>query len=225
MMITGKYRSVAVPAYVAALVLLLATPAIAADPMFPPASRIGLVPPPGMTVSRGFLGFEDVAKDAAILLATQPAVAYPELEKSIATDALKKQGITVEKRETMKFDFGTGTLVTTKQAADKATYRKWLLVVQAKDFTALVNAQAPDMESAYPEAVMRAALATLTARDTVPDSEKLSLLPFAIGDLAGFHIQRVVPGRALVLLDTPDGEPTDNFEARMVIGIFPGGPS
>lgn len=225
MMNVGKYRSLAPACLVATLALLLPAPAPAAETVFPVASAIGLVPPPGMTPSKSFLGFEDVAKDAAILLATQPAAAYPELEKSIATDALKKQGMTVEKRETMKFDFGSGVLVTTKQAADKTTYRKWLLVAQAKDFTALLNAQVPEKETAYPDAVMRAAVATLTARATVPDSEKLSLLPFEIGDLAGFHIQRVLPGRALLLLDTPDGEPTDNFDARMLIAIFPGGPS
>jgi len=226
MMNAGKYRSLVTAAYVvAALALLPAAPARAADPVFPAASRVGLVPPPGMTPSKSFLGFEDVAKDTAILLATQPAAAYSELEKSLATDALKKQGMTVEKRETMTFDFGSGVLVTAKQAADKTTYRKWLLVAQAKDFTALLNAQVPEKETAYPDAVMRAAVATLTARATVPDSEKFSLLPFEIGDLAGFHIQRVLPGRALLLLDTPDGEPTDNFDARMLIAIFPGGPA
>jgi hypothetical protein len=226
MMNAGKYRFFAAAAYLAvALALALAAPAHAADAVFPTASRVGLVPPPGMTLSKSFLGFEDVAKDSAVLLATQPAAAYPELEKSLATDALKKQGITVEKRETMKFDFGNGALVTGKQPADKTTYRKWLLVAQGKDFTVLLNAQTPEQETAYPDAVMRAALASLAARATVPDAEKLSLLPFAIGDLAGFHIQRVLPGRALLLLDTPDGEPTDNFDARMFIVIFPGGPA
>jgi len=226
MMSAGKYGTFAAAVcFAAALASLSAAPARAADPVFPIASPIGLVPPPGMTASKSFLGFEDVAKDAAILLATQPAAAYLELEKSLVTDALKKQGMTVEKRETMKFDFGSGVLVTTKQAADKATYRKWLLVAQSKDFTALLNAQVPEKESAYPDAVMRSAVATLTARATVPDSEKLSLLPFEIGDLAGFHIQRVLPGRALLLLDTPNGEPTDNYDARMLIAIFPGGPA
>jgi len=177
-----------------------------------------------MVVSKSFVGFEDVAKDSAILIAAQPPAAYPEIEKSLATDVLKKNGITVDNREEMKFDFGKGTLVIGKQTADKTRYRKWLLNVQTAELTALVNVQIPEQETAYPDAVVRAALATLAVRATIPDAEKLSLLPFTLGDLAGFHVENVLPGRAVMLVDTPDGVPTDNFDARMFIAAFDGGP-
>jgi hypothetical protein len=207
------------------LCLILAPAAQAADPIFPIGSRVGLVPPAGMVVSKGFVGFEDVAKDSAILIAAQPPAAFPEIEKSLATDALKKNGITVDNREEMKFDFGKGTLVTGKQTADKTRYRKWLLNVQTNDLTALVNVQVPEQETAYPDATVRAALATLAVRATIPDAEKLSLLPFTLGDLAGFHVENVLPGRAVMLIDTPDGVPTDNFDARMFVAAFDGGPT
>jgi hypothetical protein len=207
------------------LCLVLAPAAQAADPIFPIASRVGLVPPAGMVVSKGFVGFEDVAKDSAILIAAQPAAAYPEIEKSLATDSLKKTGITVDNREEMKFDFGKGILVTGKQTADKTRYRKWLLIVQGNDLTALVNVQVPEQETAYPDAAIRAALATLAVRTTIPDAEKLSLLPFTLDNLAGFHIENVLPGRAVMLIDTPDGVPTDNFDARMFVAAFDGGPT
>jgi hypothetical protein len=211
----------------AALAWLVLAPAArgAADPIFPIASRVGLVPPAGMVVSKGFVGFEDVAKDSAILIAAQPPAAYPEIEKSLATDALKKNGITVDNREEMQFDFGKGILVVGKQAADKTRYRKWLLIAQAKDLTALVNVQIPEQETAYPDAAVRAALATLAVRATIPDAEKLSLLPFTVGDLAGLHIENVLPGRAVMLIDTPDGVPTNNLDTRMFVAAFDGGPT
>jgi hypothetical protein len=227
----SKLNSVRTAAVLAAalaclvLCLFLAPAAQAADPIFPIASRVGLVPPAGMVVSKGFVGFEDVAKDSAILIAAQPAAAYPEIEKSLATDSLKKTGITVDNREEMKFDFGKGILVTGKQTADKTRYRKWLLIVQGNDLTALVNVQVPEQETAYPDAALRAALATLAVRTTIPDAEKLSLLPFTLDDLAGFHIENVLPGRAVMLIDTPDGVPTDNFDARMFVAAFDGGPT
>jgi hypothetical protein len=205
--------------------LVLPPAARAADPIFPIASRVGLVPPAGMVVSKGFVGFEDVAKDSAILIAAQPPAAFPEIEKSLATDALKKNGITVDSREEMKFDFGQGTLVVGKQTADKTRYRKWLLNVQTNDLTALVNVQVPEQETAYPDETIRAALATLAVRTTIPDAEKLSLLPFTLSDLAGFHIENVLPGRAVMLIDTPDGVPTDNFDPRMFVAAFDGGPT
>jgi hypothetical protein len=207
------------------LCLFLAPAARAADPIFPVGSRVGLVPPAGMVVSKGFVGFEDVAKDSAMLIAAQPAAAYPEIEKSLATDSLKKTGITVDNREEMKFDFGKGILVVGRQTADKTRYRKWLLIVQGNDLTALVNVQVPEQETAYPDATIRAALATLAVRATIPDAEKLSLLPFTVGDLAGFHVENVLPGRAVMLVDTPDGVPTKTFNPRMFVAAFDGGPT
>ena len=223
----SKLNSASTAAILAAALawLVLAPAARAADPIFPIASRVGLVPPAGMVVSKGFVGFEDVAKDSAILIAAQPPAAYPEIEKSLATDALKKNGITVDNREEMQFDFGKGILVVGKQAADKTRYRKWLLIAQAKDLTALVNVQIPEQETAYPDAAVRAALATLAVRATIPDAEKLSLLPFTVGDLAGLHIENVLPGRAVMLIDTPDGVPTNNLDTRMFVAAFDGGPT
>jgi hypothetical protein len=217
-----------VTAGLAALLAFLFFTALAqaADPTFPIGSRIGLVPPPGMVMSKNYLGFDDVDKDAAILLASQVAAAYPDIEKSLTPESLKAQGITIDKRETMQFPFGSGVLVTGKQTSDKKVYRKYLLVAQASDLTVLVNAQVPEQETAYPDAAMHAAIASVALRATVPDVEKLSLLPFTVGDLAGFHIQSVLPGRALVLIDNPNGTPTaDDFEARMFVAAFPGGPS
>ena len=210
----------------AALACLVLPPAArAADPIFPIASRVGLVPPAGMVVSKSFLGFEDVAKDSAMLIAAQPPAAFPEIEKSLATDELKKSGITVDRREEMKFDFGKGTLVVGKQTADKTHYRKWLLNVQTNDLTALVNVQVPEQETAYPDETIHAALATLAVRAIIPEAEKLSLVPFTFGDLAGFHVENVLPGRAVMLIDTPDGVPTSNFDPRMFVAAFDGGPA
>ena len=227
-MTSGSKLNSARPAAILAAALawlVLAPAARAADPIFPVASRVGLVPPAGMVVSKGFVGFEDVAKDSAILIAAQPPAAFPEIEKSLATDELKKNGITVDNREEMKFDFGQGTLVVGKQTADKTRYRKWLLNVQTNDLTALVNVQVPEQETAYPDATVRAALATLAVRATIPEAETLSLLPFTLGDRAGFHVENVLPGRAVMLIDTPDGVPTDNFDARMFVAAFDGGPT
>jgi hypothetical protein len=98
-------------------------------------------------------------------------------------------------------------------------------VAPAKDVTVLVNAQKPENQAAYTDAVIQAALATLTVRETVPDAEKLSLLPFAIGDMAGFHIQNIMAGRAVLLGDAPDSTNVNDFQAHMFIGAFPGGPT
>jgi hypothetical protein len=106
------------------------------------------------------------------------------------------------------------------------------LLAAASDLTALVTVQVPEHENAYSDRVVRAALATLAVRPTVPQAEELSLLPFAVGDLAGFKIDSVLPGRALVLSDVQGEGPNDSakgpserdLNARVLLAAMPGGP-
>jgi hypothetical protein len=204
-----------------------AAPARTEEVIFPVGSRVGLVPPPGMIASKTFDGFADPAKDAAILIAVLPAEAYAQIEKVIESDALKKQGVTVDKREPMQLSFGKGILLVGRQVAEKTHFRKWLLIASASDLTAMVTIQVPDPDNAYSDRALRAALATLAVRAKVPEEEELSLLPFSVG----FHVDDVLRGRALMLRDAPSAPdagketPPRGFDARMLIAAVPGGPS
>ena len=206
-----RFRSITAGAGLAVLLLslVLATPSRAAEPAFPPGSRIGLVPPTGMVISDAFAGFADPEKNAAILIATLPAAAYSQLDKTLDTEELRKQGITLEKREPMRLDAGKGFLLTGRQVAGKERYRKWLLVLASGDITALVSVQVPESDTAYPNNIVRTALATLAVRQKVPEQEQLGLLPFTVGDLAGFRVDAVLPGRALVLSAAAAETPKD----------------
>jgi len=214
---------------------LTATIAAAAEPVFPPGSRVGLVPPSGMVASDSFVGFADPNKNAAILITILPARAYSQLEKTFDADALKKQGISVQKREPMVLALGKAFLVTARQVADSKRYRKWLLVAAGDNLTALVSVQVPEQDGTYPDHAIRAALATLSVRQSVPEEEELGLLPFAIGNLAGFHIDNVLRGRAVILSDMPAtsaGAESDlakaaqaaAVRAHLLVAAVPGGP-
>jgi hypothetical protein len=214
----------------AALMLAVLTmPAQAADPIYPTGSRVGLVPPAGMSPSKRFSGFEDPADNAAILITALPGPAYAELEKTIVPDVLKRQGIDVEKREPIDLGVGKGFLMVGTQESGKAQFRKWILIAAADDLTVLVSVEVPEQSKTYTDAVVRAALATLSVRATVPDAERLSLLPFTVGDLAGFHIEDVLSGRALMLVDAPTNPGSEatgpKFNARFLVAASPGGPS
>lgn len=212
-------------------------PARAADAVFPIGSRIGLVPPVGMTLSRTFEGFEDTDNNAAILLATFPAEAFGYLDKSMVPDALKMQGI--DQREPFQANAGNGFLLAGKQTIGSVSFRRWMLIAPAGNVTALVTVRVPEQGSKYTDQIVRAALATVAVRASVPDAERLSLLPFTVGNLAGFQIDDVLPGRALMLgheapaQDQSTKAPADrnkdaavhNVDARMLIAALPGGPN
>jgi hypothetical protein len=242
-----RVAATAAPAMLAVMVatmlsITLTVPAWAADPTFPTGSRLGIVPPEGMVPSHNFMGFEDPQKNAAILFTTLPSQAYDSLDKSMVPEAMKKDGVDVDKREPIQLNIGKGFLLSGTQTANNAHYRKWLLVTAAGNITALVTVQVPDQDPAYPDKTMRDTLATLAVRDSVPDAEELSLLPFTVGDMAGFHINEVLPGRALLLVDKPADPASDQaksqtddsknqskdvvmLNARFFIAAMPGGPA
>jgi hypothetical protein len=228
-------------AFAAALALLMLTPpALCAEPaapaavVFPVGSRVGLIPPPGMVASKTFPGFMDPEKNAGIVIRVMPPNAYPAMKESLADDTLKKQGLTVVNRDTMQLAIGNADLVVGNELSpDKKPFRKWLLLVSTNDLTAAVSVQAPADDSVYSDAAVRTALASLTLRAKVPDTDYLQVLPFKVGDTAGFHIGNVIPGRALMLIDAPDyphmiatnGLPEYEFNARFIVTAAPGGPS
>lgn len=235
MMSNSKFSSIRALVGFAAIsaVLVLAMPALAADPVFPAGSRIGLVPPGAMVASQTFDGFADPGKDAAILITVLPGTAYAQIEKTMDAEVLKKQGVSLEKREPFKLNVGKGLLLTARQVADKTHYHKWLLVAAVSDVTALITVQAPEQDSIYSDRVVREALATLSVRAKVPEAEQLGLLPFAVGDLAGFHVDGVIRGRAVMLSDqqgetakdAANATPEDSTAAHLLIAAVPGGPT
>jgi hypothetical protein len=208
------------------VLLALASPAQAADVVFPPGSRIGLAPPPGMSPSHSFQGFEDAANSVAVVIAALPREAHWDLRRSTSAEELKKRGITFEKREEQKLDAGEASLVIARQEVDKVKLRKWIFSVLAPDLIALVTVQVPDeAANLYPEAAIRTALSTVTLRATVPIEEHLGLLPFRVGELAKFRIGGVIPGRAIMLTDAATDEPGPDIDSHIVVAVAPGGPA
>jgi hypothetical protein len=208
------------------LAVALGAPSLhAAEAVYPPGSRLGIAPPSGMVMSNNFFGFEDPSTNAAVILAALPAEAYGELEKTISAEALKKQGVTLEKREAMSISSGKAFLVIGHQEVDKVKVRKWILIGSSPTLTALVTVQIPEtVKNLYSDDAIRATLATLAIRATVPVEEQLSLLPFKIAELAGFQVGGVMPGRAVVLSDAPAdalGQP----QPHIFVSVAPGGPA
>lgn len=207
-------------------IALLAAPAQAADPVYPAGSRVGLAPPPGLSVSRTFSGFEDRENRVGLAIAVLPPAAYADIESSATPEALQKQGVTLDTREDIAHPLGKAFLVIGHQQIDNQTIRKWILVVSGADLTAIVTAQVPNAAQAvYPDAAIRAALMSVSVRADVPAEEQLSLLPFRVSDLAGFKIGGVIAGRALMLTDGAPNQPATTTDTHILVAVAAGGPA
>ena len=211
------------------MLALGALPATAAEINYPPGSRIGLAPPPGLVPSKTFFGYEDPSNSVAMMLVALPPQAYADLDASVTAETLKRQGVTMESREALPLPSGKAFLVVGRQEVDNVKIRKWILVAASPTLTGFVTVQMPETATAlYPDAAIRASLATLAFRAAVPVDEQLGLLPFKVGELSGFRIAGVIPGRAVMLSDAPagaPGSPDSTNEPHIFAAIAAGGPA
>jgi hypothetical protein len=187
-----------------AAALGVSPPAHAASPTFLPGARIGLVPPEGMVPSRSFQGFEDPGKGAMLFVTELGANTAEPVAKDFTPEALAAGGIEVETREDIALAGMHGYLVVAHQDVAGTRWRKWALVQSRDDITAIIVVMTPEAaRAAYPDATLRASLATLALRESVPDEEKFGLLPYRFGDLAGFRLVQAIPGGTAILTSGP----------------------
>lgn len=206
--------------------------ASASQPAFPLGSHIGLVPPPGMTPSRTFPGFEDRERGVLIQLSELPAPAYEAFLQSMNRGEINLPGVSNAKREILITQGGGAHLVVGDQEANGRKFRKWLLVTRQTissekiglTLAFVVTAQIPnDARAVYSDDAIRKSLSTVTLRTEIPSEEALATLPFRLSNLAGFtSVRPLMPGRAVVLSEEPLGnvEPTD--KPFVTLSVSPG---
>ena len=205
--------------------LALAAPARAADAVFPVNSRVGLVPPAGFTPSNKFNGFENPQASAAILLVELPGDAYADVEKGFTDEALKGRGMTVQLREPLTFKDGKGFFISGPQESGGQKRHEAVMVANVGGITAIVSLQMVEATHAtLTDAVVRDTFKTLSVRREVPESEKLAVLPYKIGNLAKFRIVRSVREGVAILTDGPNDEVTAVEQPFMLIAVAPGEP-
>jgi hypothetical protein len=219
------FRPLAAPGLALALVVLAAVPGRAADAVFPLASHIGLVAPASMTPSRAFRGFEDRESNASILILEIPAPAFAGVEKQLTPEALKKEGMVEEKRETVTLKGTKGLLLAGTQESENKKFRKWLLLASWPEGASLVAFQVPEENrSKYPDASVRAALLSVTLRPMVPVDEQLGLVPVRFEELSGLRPFRVL-GNTSVFLTEGATDPKDtSVQPLFIVSVGPGGP-
>ena len=205
--------------------LSILSPAVSAEPVFPPGLRVGLEPSGDLKLSTRFSGFEDADRKVAISILDLPARAYEEIERSAF--ASNPSGLTNLKRESFPFGSGVGFLISGQVQEQGVTLHKWFLLATAvggvRDLSVLINVEVPEAAVAvYSDAVIRQALASVTFRQT-PLQEQLGMLPFKLNELAGFRVMQALPAGGVVLT----AGPTDDISTQpyMIVSVGRGAPS
>ncbi len=192
-------------------------PAIAAEPVFPPGMRVGLVPIEGLAPAKAFPGFESADQSAKLVIAELPANAFSDLEAAIKDDKPLPTGIKPEPLETT----AGPAFLTTEQAKDgPADVRRYSVIVRGEGFTGYIAMQVPADAADYADAAVRRMLASTVLRKDVSIGEQLGLMPFKVTALADFKNVRTLAPGAVILLADDDGSGGIEASPFMVIGLI-----
>jgi hypothetical protein len=206
-----------------ALLIPAITPAVAADPVFPPGIRVGITPLVGLSKAKTFVGFETEDRGVKVLVAELPADAYSEVMNAFKANPAGAGGVKPESIET-----AAGlAYYTVENAKDGASsVRRYSMILPGGTFSGYIAVQVPENASKiYTDDAIRQMFASAVIRKEVPVEEQLAQMPFKIGELSGFkNVRTLAVGGALVLAD---GDETKGFEAApfMVVGIVAATPN
>jgi hypothetical protein len=208
-----------------AVALLVATlsPALAADPVFPPGMRVGMTPLVGLSRAKSFVGFETEDHSVKVLVTELPAEAYGEVMNAFKANPAGTGGI---KPESIETSAGVA-YYTAENAKDGATnVRRYSMILPGGTFSGYVAVQVPENATKiYSDDAVRQMFASAAIRKEVPVEEQLGLLPFKISELSDFkNVRTLAPGAAVILAD---GDEVTGFELApfMVIGLIGSAPA
>jgi hypothetical protein len=205
--------------FAAALLAFVATnPALAADPVFAPGARIGMVPLVGLVRAKAFIGFETEDQGVKVVVADLPTEAYNEVSNAFKGNPGNMGGI---KPESIETPAGLG-YYTVENGKDGATnVRRYSMIVPGLGFSGYVAVQVPENAwKIYSDDAVRQMFATAVVRKEVPADEQLGLLPFKVSQLSEFkNVRTLVPGAAVIISDNDE---TAGFETApfMLVGMI-----
>ena len=135
-------------------VLAASHPALAADAVFPPGSRVGLVPAEGLVVAKEFLGFESEDQKTKVGVAEIPAAAFEAVETALKEGKSAGPGSKPEPFETAA---GKGYITSDTGKDGAVTVRMYSVIAPSTDkFTGYVIVQVrDDLMAATRYAVMK----------------------------------------------------------------------
>ncbi|MDE2377272.1 hypothetical protein [Bradyrhizobium sp.] len=200
-----------------ALLFVIAFPALAADPVYPPGLRLGMVPLIGLSPAKTFTGFESEDQSVKVLVTELPPDAYGEVANAFKAGP-GGTGVKPDKIETPA-GLAYYTVETGKQGG--AAVKRYSMIVPGKGFSGYVAVQIPENATKiYSDEAVRQMFATAVTRTEVPVDEQLGQMPFKVTDLADFKNIRTLAPRASIIL--ADGDETTGFEPKpyVIIGLI-----
>jgi hypothetical protein len=201
-----------------ALFVSSAVPAVAADAVFPPGLRLGMVPLIGLGKAKTFPGFESEDQSVKVLVTELPPDAYGEVANAFKANPTGTGGVKPDKIETPA---GLAYYTTETGKTGDTVVKRYSMIVPGRGFSGYVAVQIPENATKiYSDEAVRQMFATAVTRTEVPVDEQLGQMPFRITDLADFqNVRTLAPNTSIILAD---GDETTGFEPKpfVIIGLI-----
>jgi hypothetical protein len=180
---------------------LLAAAALAADVVYPPGSRIGLVPLQGLVAMKNGAGFLDPDNNLVVTFREMPPSAYEAVETAMKD---RKQ-LPAVMENAQSFDTAAGKAFLTRAGGPNSGPKNNRVAILVSDgkLACYIAVDVPEAAAKqHSDEAIRQMLASTTFRTDIPAEEQLALLPFKIEELGGFKkVRTLVPGQAVLLFD------------------------
>jgi len=205
-----------------ALLVTSALPALAADAVFLPGLRVGMVPLVGLSKAKTFPGFSTEDQSVRVLVTELPQDAYSEVASAFRANPAGSDGV---KPETIETPAGLAYYTTETGQSGDTTVKRYSMILPGNGFSGYVAVQIPENATKiYTDDAVRQMFATAVTRQEVPVDEQLEQMPFKITDLADFkNVRTLSPGTSLILADSDESK---GFEPKpfMIIGLIGAAP-
>jgi hypothetical protein len=180
---------------------LLTAAALAADVVYPPGSRIGLVPLQGLVAMKNGAGFADPDSNMVVTFREMPPSAYEAVETAMKD---RKQ-LPAVMENAQSFDTAAGKAFLTRAGGPNSGPKNNRVAILVSDgkFAGYIAVDVSEAAAKqHSDQAIREMLASTTFRTEIPPQEQLALLPFKLEELGGFKkVRTLVPGQAVLLFD------------------------
>lgn len=198
-------------------------PANAADPVYPPGIRVGLVPANGLSLAKNFTGFQSADEGVKVITGELPAAAFASVE---AAQKAGPQAGNSPRIDPLQTASGPGYVTSENGKNAETNVRLYSLIVSGETFSGYVAVQVTEAASkTYPDEAIRTVLSSVSLRKTVPTDEQLALLPFKMNELGSFKtVRTVVIGSAILLSDDIEQKDAEGGAPYMLVSLVPAAP-
>jgi hypothetical protein len=180
---------------------MLAGPASANEVVYPPGSRIGLVPLEGIVPLKNGAGFENPETNLIVSLRELAPSAFDAIDAAVK----ERKPLPYAMGDAQAFDTAAGKAYLSRAGGPNSGPKnnRISIIVSNGKIAGFIAVDVPEAAAkTYSDQAIRQMLASTSLRTEVPVEEQLALMPFKVSELSGFtNVKTLVPGLAVMLID------------------------